>query len=152
MFQAYLKSPAGILEIISDDKNILAVNFVKKSKQEKNNALTKQCVVQLKEYFAGRRKVFDLPIKLSGTVWQQAVYLALSKIPYGSIVSYADLATMAANNRAARAVGGAVNQNHLTIIIPCHRVLGSSGQLVGYAGGLWRKKHLLELEQAFDLS
>ena len=152
MSQAYLKSPMGVLEIVADDKNILAVNFVKTSKQEKNNALTKQCVVQLKEYFAGRRKIFDLPIKLSGTVWQQAVYLVLSKVPYASIISYADLATMVANSGAARAVGGAVNKNPLTIIIPCHRVLGSKGQLVGYAGGLWRKKRLLELEKAFDLS
>ena len=152
MSQAYLKSPMGVLEIVADDKNILAVNFVKKSKQDTSNALTKQCVAQLKEYFAGRRKIFDLPIKLSGTVWQQAVYLVLSKVPYASIISYADLATMVANSGAARAVGGAVNKNPLTIIIPCHRVLGSKGQLVGYAGGLWRKKRLLELEQAFDLS
>lgn len=153
MFREYLKSPVGLLEIIADDKTVIAVNFVRKIKQSKSNALTKQCVVQLKEYFFLKRRVFALPIKLSGTPWQQRVYLALSKIPYGHIVSYHDLATMSGNKQAARAAGGTVNKNPLTIIIPCHRVLGSNGKLVGYAGGLCRKKWLLKHEQSFfDLS
>lgn len=149
-YRAYLKSIIGNLEIVADDKNILAINFVKNIKKSKDNTLTKQCVIELREYFKGQRQVFDVPIKLSGTIWQQKVLLHLSKIPYAGIISYGDLAAMAGNSQAARAVGGAVNQNKIPIIIPCHRVIGASGQLVGYAGGLAKKAHLLALEQSFD--
>lgn len=150
IYTSYLKSPIGILEILANEKNILAINFVKKIGKSKNNTLTSKCVVQLKQYFAGKRQKFDLPIKIDGTLWQNRVYLALSKVPYGSIISYQDLAAMAGNPRASRAVGQAVNQNKIAIIIPCHRVLGSQAKLVGYAGGLWRKKELLALEKTFD--
>jgi len=150
MFKQYFKSPLGILEIVADNKYILSINFVTKVKQDKSNALTKQCVVQLRKYFKGQIKVFDIPIKLSGTLFQQKVYLALSKIPYANVISYQDLAAMSGNFKAARAIGNTVNKNRIPIIIPCHRVLGSSGKLVGYAGGLWRKKMLLDLEKAFD--
>jgi len=150
MYKAYLKSPLGVLEIITNDEYIVAINFVKNIKKDKHNALTKQCVVQLKEYFKGRRKVFDLALKLSATAWQQKVWLNLVKIPYNSVISYSDLAAMTGNDKAARAVGGAVNKNKIPIIIPCHRVVGVKGELVGYAGGLARKKKLLELENSFD--
>lgn len=147
---AYLKSPIGILEIVSDNQNILAINFVKKTKSNNHNALTKQCVVQLQEYFAGQRQVFDLPVKITGSPWQVRTCFELSKIPYGTIISYQDLAAMGGNVKAARSVGQAVNKNKIPIIIPCHRVVGTRGQLVGYAGGLWRKQVLLELERSFD--
>ena len=139
----YFKSPIGFLEIIADDKNILAINFKKQAKNNNSNALSKRCVVELKEYFSGTRKKFTVPIRLSGTPWQQKVWLALSQVPYGATISYVDLAAMAGKPKAARAVGGAVNKNPIPIIIPCHRVVGSSGKLVGYEGGLWRKKALL---------
>ncbi|RJQ34179.1 methylated-DNA--[protein]-cysteine S-methyltransferase [Candidatus Parcubacteria bacterium] len=146
MYKSYLKSPLGILEVIAEEKNILEINFVGQIKRQNNNALSKRCVVELKEYFVGQRKIFSVPIKLSGTPWQQKVWLALSRVQYGVTISYADLALMVAGVKAARAVGGAVNKNPLPIIIPCHRVVGSKGDLVGYNGGLWRKKWLLEHE------
>jgi methylated-DNA-[protein]-cysteine S-methyltransferase len=142
-YRIYFKSPIGFLEIIADDKNILAINFKKQAKNNNSNALSKRCVVELKEYFSGTRKKFTVPIRLSGTPWQQKVWLALSQVPYGATISYVDLAAMAGKPKAARAVGGAVNKNPIPIIIPCHRVVGSSGKLVGYEGGLWRKKALL---------
>lgn len=149
MYKAYLKSPLGFLEIVADDNYILAINFVKNKKISKNNALTKQCVAALIEYFKRQRQVFDLPIKISGSPWQVRTCFELARVPYGSIISYQDLAAMSGNTQAARAVGMAVNKNKIPIIIPCHRVLGSRGQLVGYAGGLWRKKALLALENRF---
>ena len=150
MYKDYYKSPLGVLEIIADNENILAINFVKNIKVRKGNALTKQCVVQLKEYFKARRKAFDLPIKISGSDWQVRVLLQLSKIPWGAVISYQDLAAMSGNAKAARAIGRAVNKNKIPIIIPCHRVVGSRGQLVGYAGGLTKKQALLKLENSFD--
>lgn len=149
-YNSYLKSRVGILEIIADEKYILAINFVKNIKKEKNNTLTQKCVVQLREYFLGKRKSFDLPIKISGTIWQDLVWQKLGQIPYGAVISYKDLAIMIGRPSSARAVGQAVNKNKLAIILPCHRVLGSNGKLVGYAGGLAKKQKLLELEQSFD--
>ncbi|MBT6691604.1 methylated-DNA--[protein]-cysteine S-methyltransferase [Candidatus Parcubacteria bacterium] len=147
MHKAYYKSPIGILEIVANNKGITAISFVKiKSNNSKSNALITRCIVQLKEYFSGQRKTFDVPIVIEGTEWQVRVWTELTKIPFGSIIAYQDLAAMSGNKQAARAVGNAVNKNKIPIIIPCHRVLGSSGKLVGYEGGLWRKKYLLEQE------
>lgn len=150
MYKSYYKSPIGVLEVVADDNHILAINFVKKIRKSINNALTRQCVVELKEYFKGQRKSFDVAIKISGSTWQARICFELTKIPYGGIISYQDLAAMGGRSSAARAVGMAVNKNKIPIIIPCHRVLGSRGQLVGYAGGLDKKAKLLELEKSFD--
>ena len=147
MYQTYYKSPIGILEIVADDKALLLINFVKKAKPSKVNAITKKCGMQLKEYFAGKRKSFDIPIKITGSPWQVRTCFELSRVPYGAIISYQDLAAMGGKPSAARSVGMAAHKNKIPIIIPCHRVVGSRGQLVGYAGGLWRKKQLLELEK-----
>lgn len=147
MYKGYLKSSVGVLEIVADDKYIVAVNFVKNIKKSNSNALTKQCVVQLREYFNGQRKVFDLPVKISGSPWQVRTCFELSKIPYGAVIAYQDLAAMGGKATATRSVGQAVNKNKIPIIIPCHRVVGARGQLVGYAGGLERKKALLEIEK-----
>ena len=146
---SYYNSPIGILEIVADDKFILAIDFVKIQKSNNNNALTKKCVVELREYFAGKRKIFSVPYKFSGSDFQNKVYELLVKIPYGAIISYGDLAKMLGQPQAARAIGQAVNKNKIAIIVPCHRVLGSAGELVGYASGIWRKKRLLDLEKAF---
>lgn len=150
LYTEHLKSPLGFLKVQADGKYILSISFVSVSGTNKGNALSKKCVVQLKEYFAGQRKIFDLPVKLSGTPWQNLVWQKLAQIPYGHIISYKDLAIMVGNNNAARAIGGAVNKNKLPIIIPCHRVLGSSGVLTGYAGGINKKQYLLKLEKSFD--
>ena len=101
---------------------------------------------QLEEYFAGRRRTFALPCRPRGTSFQQSVWEALSSIPYGETASYGEVARRIGRPEAARAVGAAVGRNPLSIIVPCHRVLGTSGRLTGYAGGLDRKQALLALE------
>lgn len=104
---------------------------------------------QLQEYFAGKRKTFDFPYELSGTIFQKKVWKALCDIPYGETCSYKDVAIAIGNVKACRAVGMANNKNPISIAIPCHRVIGANGQLVGYAGGLDMKIALLELEQKY---
>ena len=100
------------------------------------------------EDFAGRRRSFELPLSLRGSEFQTRVWNALGDIPYGETRSYQEIAAAVGNGKAARAVGMANNRNPLPILIPCHRVVGKSGKLVGYAGGLERKRYLLELEAA----
>ena len=104
-------------------------------------------VSQLSEYFEGKRKNFDLPLKFYGTEFQNRVWRELQNIPYGKTISYKELAEKTGNIKACRAVGMANNKNPIPIIIPCHRVVGSNGKLTGYAGGLDVKKFLLDLEQ-----
>lgn len=101
---------------------------------------------QLEEYFGGQRKVFNLPIGLGGTDFQRKVWLAIGKIPFGQTTTYAKLAEQLGNPAAIRAVGTAIGANPLLIVLPCHRIIGSNGSLTGYAGGLDKKKALLELE------
>ncbi len=105
-----------------------------------------QAKVQILEYLQGRRTRFDLPLNMQGTSFQRSVWNALLDIPYGRTVSYGDIARKVGNPRACRAVGGANNKNPLPLVIPCHRVVGHNGRLVGYGSGLWRKKLLLEVE------
>ncbi len=103
-------------------------------------------VCQLKEYFAGKRKIFDFPYQLKGTDFQQKVWAALCEIPYGQTRTYKDIALAIGNPRACRAVGMANNKNPMSIVVPCHRVIGSNGKLVGYGSGLDMKQALLQLE------
>lgn len=105
-----------------------------------------KAVVQLDEYFAGQRTTFDVPLDLSGTEFQRAVWQELSAIPFGKSVSYAQHAQRLDNPKALRAVGSAIGKNPVSIIVPCHRVIGSSGAVTGYAGGVERKRFLLALE------
>ncbi len=102
--------------------------------------------IQLCEYFDGKRKRFDIPYVLKGTDFQKKVWSALCEIPYGEVRSYKDIAVAVGNPKASRAIGLANNKNPITVIVPCHRVIGSSGKLVGYAGGLEMKKYLLTME------
>ena len=108
--------------------------------------LLKSAYKQLMEYFSGSRKIFDLPLAFEGTSFQQKVWKALLTIPYGHVRSYKDIAKQTGNEKACRAVGMANNRNPIGIIIPCHRVIGSDGKLVGYGGGLDIKRYLLQLE------
>ena len=118
-----------------------------------SNALKKQtsliynAVTQLREYFEGKRTQFDLPLRPQGTAFQQSVWQALLKIPYGKTCSYQDIAIEINNPKAVRAVGGANNKNPIIIVIPCHRVIGKNGSLVGYGGGLDIKEYLLNHEK-----
>lgn len=109
--------------------------------------LIRKAAKQLNEYLAGKRKAFDLPLEPEGTPFQKAVWKALTGIPYGSTRTYKDIAESIGNPKACRAVGMANNKNPIAILIPCHRVIGTDGKLVGYAGGLDIKKKLLELEK-----
>ncbi len=108
--------------------------------------LTDKAYTQLLEYFDGERKKFDVPYQLNGTEFQKKVWSALCDIPYGETRSYKDIAIAVGNPKASRAVGMANNKNPITVIVPCHRVIGTSGKLVGYAGGLTMKEFLLKME------
>jgi len=110
------------------------------------NDLVTKTAAQVGEYFEGRRETFDLPVAVAGTPFQQQVWSALRAIPYGETRSYGQLAKNMGRDTAVRAVGKANGDNALAIVVPCHRVVGADGRLVGYGGGLWRKQRLLELE------
>lgn len=114
-------------------------------------AVLKQAEIQLKEYFEGRRKDFDLPLAARGTEFQMRVWKELQKIPYGETRTYGEIAEAIGRPKAARAIGGANNRNPLSIIVPCHRVVGKNGDLVGYASGLDLKEKLLKLEKTGNL-
>lgn len=115
--------------------------------QLRETSLIKEAKKQLDEYLDGHRKVFDLPLKVSGTEFQQKVWHALEGIPYGEIRSYSEIAEIIGKPKASRAVGLANNRNPISIFIPCHRVIGKNGKLVGYGGGLHIKDFLLNLEK-----
>lgn len=145
-FISYLKTPIGLLAVTATDQFVIGVDFCNKQVVSSANKITKQAAKELSEYFAGQRKIFTVPIFYTGTAWQNRVWSKLLEVPYGSVISYQDLAAAAGQAKAARAVGGAVNKNPIAIILPCHRVVGSRGDLVGYAGGLKKKRYLLKLE------
>ncbi|MEZ5086676.1 MAG: methylated-DNA--[protein]-cysteine S-methyltransferase [Tessaracoccus sp.] len=107
---------------------------------------------QLAEYFSGQRHEFDLPLAPVGTPFQQQVWELLTQIPYGQTTTYGDLAHQLGKPQASRAVGAATGRNHVSIVIPCHRLVGSTGKLTGYAGGIERKEYLLALESGLPLS
>ena len=145
---AYLKTPLGHAQIEGDHQGISAVRVLDQE-QTLNSEIPEvleEAVYQLKEYFRGDRKQFDLPLNPQGTKFQKRVWKELCKIPYGKSISYLDLSKKLGDPKAIRAVASANGKNPLWIIIPCHRVIGSNGDLVGYAGGLERKKWLLNHE------
>lgn len=147
---AYMNSPVGDIEIQGDDENINYIHFIEEKKHTENlNAILKMAIKQLEEYFKGMRKDFNLPLNVSGTSFQKQVWKELTKIPYGDTLSYGEIAKNIGNSKASRAVGNANNKNKISIVIPCHRVIGSSGKLVGYGGGVWRKEWLLEHEKKY---
>jgi len=144
----YYHSPVGILKISGTEKYISEVTF--KEKEETSNEhlspMLINCVEQLIQYFNGERRQFDFPMNQSGTAFQQDVWNHLLSIPFGRTISYMDLAKMTGDTKATRAVANANGKNNIAIVVPCHRVIGSNRELTGYAGGLWRKKWLLEHE------
>jgi len=147
-YKTYYSSPIGVLEICASDKGITRLDFVKKRKTiSSNHAILAECKKQLDKYFKGTLKTFTLPLDTQGTVFQKSVWSKLKKIPYGKTLSYGEIASKIKNPKASRAVGMANNKNKIAILLPCHRVIGSDGKLVGYASGVWRKKWLLEHER-----
>lgn len=145
----FFETPVGMITIAADETGITRISFGQTDIPGKNEAspLTDLAYRQMCEYFEGRRKEFDLPLSPAGTPFQQAVWRELMKIPYGETRSYSDIAAGAGNPKACRAVGMANNKNPIAIVIPCHRVVGKSGSLTGYAGGLEVKQLLLDLER-----
>jgi methylated-DNA-[protein]-cysteine S-methyltransferase len=147
---AFYESPIGTLKIISQENAIIQIMFVNENIAESvpQNKILQNCITQLHEYFNQKRYSFDINYNFDGTIFQQQVWNEVAKIPYGETASYLDIAKKTGNVMAVRAVGRANAVNPLPIIIPCHRIVGTSGKLVGYAGGLWRKKWLLKHENA----
>jgi methylated-DNA-[protein]-cysteine S-methyltransferase len=151
---AYLASPVGQLEVGATDLAVVSINFVEAARtgfstaEGAGAAVLVEALAQLRDYFEGRRRRFDLSLAPQGTPFRQAVWRAVQTIPYGETLSYGAIATAIGNPRAGRAVGTANGANPIPIVVPCHRVLGSDGSLTGYGGGLWRKAWLLEHEKA----
>ena len=127
-------------------KKVIINDDVKLDYENKEIDIIKKSFKEIKEYLEGKRKYFDIPFELEGTDFQKKVWLELLKIPYGEVITYKCLAKRINNPKAVRAVGGACNRNPLAIIIPCHRVIGSNGKLVGYRYSIELKKYLLDLE------
>lgn len=147
MYQYSYDTVIGKIYIAEKDNCICNVSFVNLNYTPKETPLIKKTYSQLKEYFAGNRKIFDIPISANGTEFQIKVWEELQKIPYGKIRTYKEIAENIGNKNAPRAVGMANNKNPIAIIIPCHRVIGSNGDLTGYAGGIKLKQYLLNLEK-----
>ena len=145
-----IETPYGNIGLAEDGKGISDLYFEKngplQNAEEKETPLLKKAKQQLQEYFAGARKMFDLPLSLQGTDFQIRDWNALCTIPYGETRTYGEIAKQIGNPKASRAVGMANHNNPISIIIPCHRVIGVNGALVGYGGGLDMKVFLLELE------
>lgn len=139
-------TPLGIMEIEATDSAVLSIHFVDRTRTANPNSITQLVKKQLEEYYDGEREAFDLPLSPSGTEFQQTVWNALSIIGFGKTCSYSDIAHQIKNPKAVRAVGSANGKNPLTIVVPCHRVIGSNGSLTGYASGTERKQWLLNHE------
>ena len=148
LYTAYYHSPVGLLKLQCSDKYIKSLSFSDAEGEMENdeNKLLQTGMKQLDEYFSGKRKTFNLPLNQDGTEFQMKVWHLLYKIPYGKTISYNELAKQYGDLKAIRAVASANGKNNLAIIVPCHRVIGSDQSLVGYGGGLWRKKWLLQHE------
>ena len=139
----------GLFTIREENNTIIDICFGKKdftNSKYFESDIIKKMYKQMSEYFEGKRREFDIDIRLSGTEFQNKVLNELRKIPYGETVSYLDIAKRVGNSKASRAVGMANHNNRIPIVIPCHRVIGTSGKLTGYAGGLDIKEKLLDLE------
>lgn len=151
-----IRTPVGALTLIADDTHLLAVLWETDMEnnrvqigwhdEENSHPILQETEKQLYEYFAGERKLFNLPLKFFGTDFQQQVWNALLQIPYGETRTYLQLAQQLGNRNATRAVGLANGKNPISIIVPCHRVVGANGKLTGFAGGLEHKQFLLGLE------
>lgn len=147
-YYGYYNSPIGILKIITSDYAIISAMFVEDVEESGGESqMLKKAIKQFDEYFKGERKDFDIKCELQGTEFQKRVWEELMEIPYGLTLSYKEMAIKIGNEKAARAVGNANSKNIISIIIPCHRVIGADKSLTGYAGGINRKQWLLKHEK-----
>ncbi len=143
----YLESPVGLIEIEGTREAIIGLHFVGERRPGAQvSSVVEEALGQVRGYLAGSRRQFQLPLELGGTDFQRAVWQHLLTIPFGETASYGEVAVAIGRPRAVRAVGAANGRNPISIIVPCHRVLGSDGSLTGYGGGLWRKEWLLRHE------
>lgn len=150
MITCYYQTKIGRIKIVQEGDAIVEINVTDSEKEsERETPLIKKTIKELKEYLEGKRKIFDIPIDTQGTEFQEKVWNALLEIPYGETKSYEDIAKMVGCPKGARAVGMANHNNKIIIIIPCHRVIGKNGKLVGYAGGLPVKEKLLQIESNY---
>lgn len=154
-FYFKLSTPVGLLTLIANTNGLKAILWktddlktlkMLSAQHHENFPILSKATQQLQEYFANKRHQFDLPFDLQGTDFQKRVWRALLNIPYGQTMSYLDIANKIHHPKAVRAVGMAIGKNPLSIMVPCHRVIGSNGKLTGFAGGLEIKKFLLNLE------
>jgi methylated-DNA-[protein]-cysteine S-methyltransferase len=153
----YYDSPHGRMLLVASDDGVSGVYFDRQKyfpdrnkawKRDARHAPLKQAKRELREYFAGRRKRFDVALDPDGTSFQRSVWKAISKVGFGNTITYGELARRAGHPGSARAAGAATGRNPIGIIVPCHRIMGANGALTGYAGGLARKRALLALEAA----
>ena len=149
MNKAFLETPLGTAVIEGGENGITSISITEEKVDTSEVIPTslKDAVAQLKEYFSGTRQDFDLKLNPEGTNFQKEIWKQLRAIPFGTTTSYLELSKAFGNPKAIRAVAAANGKNPLWIVVPCHRVIGTDGSLTGYAGGLWRKKWLLEHEQ-----
>lgn len=151
LYYTYYQSPVGLLKIGGTDNYIAELSFVDNKDQVIHgepgiSEVMHQCTEELIEFFNGKRKTFDIPVHQEGTAFQQKVWGELLNIPFGKTKSYLEIARALGDEKAIRAVAQTNGKNKIAIIVPCHRVIGSDKSLVGYGGGLWRKKWLLQHE------
>ncbi|AQU80770.1 MULTISPECIES: methylated-DNA--[protein]-cysteine S-methyltransferase [Planococcus] len=154
LHQVEFESPIGIIEIVGTDEAILSISFSEKSEinypiSPDSPQVITDCQQQLEEYFKGQRMKFTIPFLSTGTEFQRKVWTALIDVPYAETVSYGAIAKAVGSEKAVRAVGNANSKNKLSIIVPCHRIIGANGKLTGYAGTLPRKEWLLDHEKAY---
>ncbi|MCX6559304.1 MAG: methylated-DNA--[protein]-cysteine S-methyltransferase [Candidatus Aminicenantes bacterium] len=147
--QAFYHSPIGLIRIEAVDEAVTGLDFMDQESPTSARlpGVLRDALRQIEEYFLGRRTKFTLALRPAGTPFQRDVWKALVRIPYGQTASYKDIAAAVGRPAAARAVGAANGANPISLLIPCHRVLGADGRLTGYGGGLWRKEWLLRHER-----
>jgi methylated-DNA-[protein]-cysteine S-methyltransferase len=156
IFTTYYHSPVGLLKISGTENYISEVSFhdkTQKAEGKKKNMppMLIQAIEQLIQYFNGQRRVFELPINQTGTAFQQTVWAELMQIPFAKTISYLELARRTGDTKATRAVANANGKNNVAIVVPCHRVIGSNKDLVGYGGGLWRKNGYWNLKRKWRM-
>jgi methylated-DNA-[protein]-cysteine S-methyltransferase len=154
MYKDYFDSPIGTLQIVATTKGIQSVQFIEKHTMQgsQTSEVIKLCINQLQQYFRGDLQDFhSLPLAYGSTDFQDAVWCSAQQIPYGTSVTYSDLASSIGSNQAQRAVGTALGANPLLIITPCHRIVPASGGIGNFAAGVWRKQWLLEHEAKFAI-
>lgn len=152
-FTTYYQSPVGLLRISGTEHYISEINFIDTTDAISENTVKQalppmaiQAIEQLIQYFHGNRRVFEFPVSQQGTGFQQRVWHELTNIPFGKTINYLEMARRLGDTKVIRAAASANGKNNVAIVVPCHRVIGSNNELVGYGGGLWRKRWLLEHE------